>query len=127
MESPLKARAGLKVLIVDDDLITLEVARGWLEGAGYEVSTYSQSLGSSQLLSVVKPDVVLLDVNMPALSGVQLARLNAFQKIPVIFYSSKTKEELSRLVLEARVLGAIQKTSDANAFLSSFHRYVRHL
>ena len=63
------------VLVVDDDPIVLEVTRERLEGAGYIVYVREEALGTSQWSAEFQPDIVLLDVNMPALTGLDLAQL----------------------------------------------------
>ncbi len=63
------------VLVVDDDPIVLEVTRERLEGAGYVVHIREEALGTSQWTAEFQPDIVLLDVNMPALTGLDLAQL----------------------------------------------------
>ena len=59
----------LRVLVVDDDGMYLELVQRSLRGFGMEVTTTDSSLGVSNLIRRLEPDVVLLDVNIPALSG----------------------------------------------------------
>jgi CheY-like chemotaxis protein len=109
-----------RILVVDDDPITLEIARERLEGAGYQVITQEKALGTSLVVHKECPDVVLLDINMPTLSGLKLAGLNVFNGVPFIFHSGKEQAELDRLAAEARALGAIQKTGNAKKFIDAF-------
>ena len=81
-------RERLLVLVVDDDVIALEVARERLERLGLDVATRDQSLGTSRWILENKPDFVLLDLNMPALTGIELARLIRRHMTGVIVHSS---------------------------------------
>lgn len=110
-----------RVLVVDDDLLVTEIAKERLERAGYNVATRESALGISVLITTPeKPDVILLDLKMPGLSGVGLARLEALQKTPIIFHSSAPQEELDALSQQFGVLGGIQKTGNAVLFLTKF-------
>src|SRR6187402_70340 len=114
------------VLIVDDDPIVLEVTRERLEGAGYTVHVREEALGTSQWVAEFHPDIVLLDVNMPALTGPDLAQLMKKRKvtkdIAIILYSSLEPEQLQVKTRAIGAVGAIQKTGDARRFLAEFER-----
>ena len=114
------------VLVVDDDPIVLEVARERLEGAGYIVHTREEALGTSQWTAEFQPDIVLLDVNMPALTGPDLANLlkkrRATKDVPIILYSSLEPDELQAKVRATGAVGAIQKSADARRFMEEFER-----
>ena len=63
-----------RVLVVDDDPQIVELVRFWLEGAGYDVATASD--GREALVEVDRqaPDLIVLDVMMPNLSGLDVLR-----------------------------------------------------
>jgi CheY-like chemotaxis protein len=119
------------VLIVDDDPIVLEVTRERLESAGYQVHTREEALGTSQWTAEFQPDIVLLDVNMPALAGPELAQLlkkrRATKDIAIILYSSLESAELQSKLRTTGAVGAIQKTGDERRFLEDFERLAARL
>jgi PleD family two-component response regulator len=128
-ESP---RRPAKVLVVDDDPVVLEATRVRLENAGYEVHTREAALGTSEWVASAQPDVILLDVLMPALSGNELGailrRNSLTRSTAVIFHSTLPSGELEELVSNAGALGAIVKTSDDRRFVTEFGRLVnRHM
>jgi len=58
-----------KIMVVDDDRATLMVVRAVLESAKYEVVTAQSGEGCLNVVEKEKPDLILLDVRMPRLSG----------------------------------------------------------
>jgi len=122
----------LKILVIDDDPIVLETIRVRLERHAYNVTTRDQALGSTQAIRIERPDIVLLDVLMPALNGDHLAELLRADPSPhpmsIILHSSTPADELAALVNHTGALGAIQKTSDAERFMRIFNDLVsKHL
>jgi len=114
-------------LVVDDDPIALEVARERLERLGFIVTTRSQSLGTSAWILRERPNFVLLDVMMPALTGGELASLVRRRKLNtgIILHSSKPISELQEIVRETGALGAVTKTFGEYLFNYEVIRLVR--
>jgi len=104
-----------KILIVDDDIAHLDSTRGILEAEGYEVFTHNQPFGSTNAIVSIKPDLVLLDVNMPGLSGEKLAdvyRANARTRTSrVMLYSSNDEDALRDAARRLQLDGYICKGS----------------
>ncbi len=120
-----KARA--RILVVDDSAIVLAVCRERLEEAGYEVSVRESALGTSAMVMRDRPDAVLMDVDLPGLSGDQIASLirknDAGEGTPIIIlHSSLTAQVLSRLAEQCGAAGFIQKTDDDALFISQFNQ-----
>jgi CheY-like chemotaxis protein len=90
------------------------------------VHTREEALGTSQWTAEFPPDIVLLDVNMPALAGPELAQLlkkrRATKDIAIILYSSLEPAELQSKLRATGAVGAIQKTGDDRRFLEDFER-----
>jgi CheY-like chemotaxis protein len=119
-------RDRLRILVVDDDVIALEVARERLERLGLEVATRHQSLGTSRWILENKPDLVLLDLNMPALTGAELARIvKRHLTNGVIVHSSQSPEDLERVAREVGAIGGISKQLDDQDFAREMTRLIR--
>lgn len=99
------------VLIVDDDPIVLEVTKQRLEQLGFEVATRSESLGTSRWILENRPDLVLLDLMMPALTGSELARVLKRREVKtgIIVYSSLPQAHLDQVARDVGAVGAISK------------------
>jgi len=124
-----KHRAARRILVVDDDPIVLEVVRARLETAGHEVHTRENAIGTTQWVASHRPDFVLLDVSMPAISGNELVQLlkkrDLTSAVQVIFYSGLPSEQLNALVRESGALGAISKSADEATFMDEFDRLMQ--
>jgi CheY-like chemotaxis protein len=116
-----------RVMVVDDDPVTRQVVAAILGSQGYDVVLRAEALGTLAAISREQPDVVVLDVNLPGLSGDALARLVSLRKGPriqVILHSSQSEAELRRLVEESGALGSIEK-GDPRDFLGAFEALLR--
>ena len=82
-----------RVLVVDDDLITLELARGVLESADFTVSVADSGVQALSLFETEMPDLILLDVEMPELDGFgvcqRLRALSAGKNTPIIMMTGR--------------------------------------
>ncbi|MDQ6670504.1 MAG: response regulator [Chloroflexota bacterium] len=94
------ARAS-RILVVDDTPALLDVIRACLEQEGYHVRTCLESRFAAQMAREEHPDVIMLDVFMPEVSGWEvLADLRAepaFSRTPVIVCTAFVAEAMGRL------------------------------
>jgi DNA-binding response OmpR family regulator len=103
----------IRVLVVDDDVDQLMLLERTLNAYGFEVRTHRSSLGVSNLVRNALPDLVLLDVNIPALSGdkvLALARNQAPPTTRFILYSASDESKLRALALASGADGYISKS-----------------
>ena len=63
----------MKILLVDDYLDALDALSLYLVAVGFDVQTASDGLTGLDLALVFRPDVIVLDLQMPGLSGLELA------------------------------------------------------
>lgn len=120
------ARRRRTFLVVDDDLVVLEVTRERLERVGFEVVTRESALGTSAFIMKEKPDYVLLDVNMPGLTGDALAKLlkGRGPHSRVILHSCSDRKQLTKLAKECGAAGIIEKTGDERHFRAQLEVFV---
>ena len=88
----------IRILLVDDDRQNSEFLQKFLEVEGYEVTYAENGRKGWEAFSAAKPDLVLLDVNMPVMNGFELARLIREQDRDVlIFFLTDRTEKADRL------------------------------
>ncbi|MDR2432050.1 MAG: response regulator [Candidatus Margulisbacteria bacterium] len=63
-----------KIIIIDDEQSVLFLSKAILAAAGYEVLTESDSTKAYQAIAEQKPDLILLDIVMPEINGIELAK-----------------------------------------------------
>jgi CheY-like chemotaxis protein len=120
------SRQKLKIMVVDDSKLVLERVRHALERAGHVVTLRDSALGTVSAVLKECPDVLVLDVSMPALDGNRLAALvsEVKQDITLILHSARDERELEALTLQCGAHGYIKKSNDAQRFITEFNRIV---
>ena len=83
-----------RLLVVDDETRILNFLQSNLKAQGYEVVTASNGLEALEQFHASHPDLILLDILMPKMSGVEvLKEIRGFSTVPVIFLSAKGNEQ----------------------------------
>ena len=82
----------MKILIADDEESIIEVVKIYLEKEGYSVLTALDGDTALELEIAEKPDLLILDIMLPKMSGLELCRAIE-REVPVIFLTAKTSEE----------------------------------
>jgi len=83
-----------RVLVVDDDETVRDVVRRYLEVAGFEVDVAGDGTEGLRLFSTTGPDLVVLDVMMPGLNGLEVCRrLRQVSQVPVVMLTALGEEE----------------------------------
>ncbi len=107
-----------KILVIDDSSAARKIVSLTLERAGYEVIAKKQAVLVTSTIMREKPDVVLLDVNMPAIQGDKLVEIirghPAGAGTILLLYSVKPAVELEALAHQCGADGFIQKGADAS-------------
>jgi DNA-binding NtrC family response regulator len=75
-EEKKKPREGkeLGILVIDDDSEVQDLLRDFLSGEGYEVYLASNGIGGLSKVKSKKPDMVLIDINMPEMDGLEVLK-----------------------------------------------------
>lgn len=106
-----------KVLIIDDDPTHILYTQEILEADGHTVVTNRTGFGATLKVLKERPDVVLLDVNMPGLSGETVAtlldRCQEHKRMSILLYSSNDEESLRKAALSMGTAGYVMKGSPA--------------
>ena len=112
-----------RIMIVDDDTEFLDELKEILDTNGYNVAAFSSSETALKETYQFKPDLILLDVKMENLTGVQLAALlrlsNEIEKIPIIMMSGiYARRDIEESMKICRVNKYIKKPFTASSILS---------
>jgi DNA-binding response OmpR family regulator len=104
----------VRVLVVDDDPIQCEMVQRSLSREGFAVSTISSPMGVSNLIRTTAPDIVLLDLDLPAIPGdrlLELARKQAPKHTLFVFYSASDTTKLRQVSMINGADGWISKST----------------
>src|SRR5690554_7689197 len=85
---------GEKVLVVDDEQKIRDIVRLYLERDGFKVCEAKDGEEALDVFREIQPDMVILDLMLPKISGEELARLlRQTTDVPIIMLTAKTSEE----------------------------------
>jgi DNA-binding response OmpR family regulator len=119
----------IRILVVDDELDTLNLLRTILEISGYLPITTLNSTDAITLAEVEKPDVVLLDIMMPKLDGFTLCRMMranlATQHLPIIFVTAYSALDLEDRRIEAGGDMVIHKPIDMDVLIQAIKEAIK--
>lgn len=123
-----------KVLVVDDEEPILDLLKYNLEKAGFEVQTASDGLKAVEIAKKFYPEMVLLDIMMPGIDGVETCRrireIPELQKAFVIFLTARSEEYSEVAAFDVGADDYITKPIKPRALLSRiqavFRRDTKH-
>jgi two-component system phosphate regulon response regulator PhoB len=85
-----------KILVIDDEVDVTELLSYNLKQRGFVSQSVNDPKRALEAARTFKPDLIVLDIMMPDLSGLQVCRMirqeSSLKKIPIIFLSAKTEE-----------------------------------
>ena len=82
-----------KILVVDDEALLVKGIRFNLQNDGYEVLTGCDGVEAVELAKIQNPDLIVLDVMMPRLDGLQAcSKIREFSDVPIILLTAKADD-----------------------------------
>ncbi len=116
-----------KVMIVEDNPINMQLFSDILEASGYEVIQVTESTKAVEEIISIKPDIVLTDIQMPVISGLELTKMiksnNDIKNIPVIAITAFAMKGDEEKILEAGCDGYIAKPISIKPFLETVAKF----
>lgn len=113
---------GLTVLVVDDEAVNRQVVKNLLEPRGCVVLEAANGLEALEVTGDKSPDLILLDIMMPGLNGVEVLRrlreLRSLAELPIILLTARAGPEETRTGLEAGANDYITKPFRREEFLA---------
>jgi chemosensory pili system protein ChpA (sensor histidine kinase/response regulator) len=124
------SRSGAPLVMVVDDSLTVRKITGRMLGReGYEVATAKDGVDALQQLQDMKPDCILLDVEMPRMDGFEFARNvradAATRAIPIIMITSRTADKHRKHALEIGVNEYMGKPYQEDQLLALIKQYTQ--
>ncbi len=84
----------MKILIIEDEANIAQVIRLYLEQAGYTVISAADGVAGLELHAREHPDMVILDLMLPALDGMEVCRrIRAWAETPILMLTARQGEE----------------------------------
>ena len=117
----------ISVLVIDDDLGIRETLAEILRDAGYSVVTAIHGAQALELLSNIRPRVILLDLNMPVMNGRQFREAQkldpSLAEIPTVLLTAVDRMKMKEQNTELGTVDAIAKPIKLPNLLSIVERF----
>jgi signal transduction histidine kinase/CheY-like chemotaxis protein len=110
-------KRSIKILVIDDDIHTLKLAKKLLENEEYQVICEANSYKGLERVKIEKPQIIILDLMIPDLDGFEflerLRRTKIGKNVPVIVWTVKDLEKSDLLYLQKTAQAVIAKGKDS--------------
>jgi CheY-like chemotaxis protein len=96
----------LKILTIDDDPMATTLVSLMLQSYGMDVITANNGATGIQMAREESPDLVMLDMTMPEMDGLEVCKaIRSFSKIPILAYSAINDFDM---MLKAKIAGVTE-------------------
>jgi two-component system KDP operon response regulator KdpE len=119
--------AGAKVLVVDDEHAILRALTAALEARGYRVSTARTGHEALEQVAAHAPDVVLLDLGLPDLDGLEVCRrIRRWSEVPIVVLTAEGSDDMKVLALDEGADDYVTKPYSTPELLARLRVALRH-
>ncbi|HEU5374748.1 MAG TPA: response regulator transcription factor [Ktedonobacteraceae bacterium] len=120
-------KSGARILVVDDEREILRALQRNLSAHDYEVFTAESGEQALSEIAVHRPDLVLLDLSLPGISGLEVCRrVRAESNLPIVVLSVKDTEHDKVLALDLGADDYVSKPFGMNEVLARIRVALRH-
>lgn len=121
------SKSGARILVVDDEIEILRALQRSLVAHGFEVFTASDGEEALEEVAHHRPDIMLLDLGLPGISGLEVCRrVRAQSNLPIIVLSVKDTEKDKVLALDLGADDYVSKPFGINEVLARVRVALRH-
>lgn len=117
-----------KILIVEDNELNLKLFRDLLGAHGYETHETKEGLEAMPLTQKIKPDLILMDIQLPEISGLDVTRRikadASIADIPIIAVTAFAMKDDEEKILRAGCQAYISKPISIGPFLNTVRRFL---
>ncbi len=91
------------ILMIDDDTFFIRMVGGFLASEGHDVATAENAIDGKRMALELRPDLIIIDVNMPLEDGIAATARMRRQglSVPVIIFSGTTSDAITAQALAA--------------------------
>ena len=118
----------LTVMVVDDSITMRKVTGSMLERNGYNILTAKDGVDALAVIDTSRPDIILLDIEMPRMDGFEFARHlrndERFHDIPIIMVTSRTGEKHRERAMELAIESYLGKPFQEDELLENIAELV---
>jgi len=116
----------MRILIVDDERQITRVLRTSLQSSGYEVTVANNGLEAFDLFRSIAPDLVITDLAMPEMGGIELTRaIRSIAETPIIILSVREQETMKVAALDEGADDYVTKPFSARELVARVHAILR--
>jgi two-component system, OmpR family, KDP operon response regulator KdpE len=121
------SKSGARILVVDDEIEILRALQRSLTAHGFDVLTASTGEEALESIAHYRPDLMLLDLGLPGISGLEVCkRVRAQSNLPIIVLSVKDTERDKVLALDLGADDYVSKPFGMNEVLARIRVALRH-
>ncbi len=121
------SKGGARILVVDDEIEIVRALQRSLTAYGFEVFTAGSGEEALEAISHHRPDVILLDLGLPGMSGLEVCKeVRAQSNLPIIVLSVKDTERDKVLALDLGADDYVSKPFGMNEVLARIRVALRH-
>ncbi|HEX3438383.1 MAG TPA: response regulator transcription factor [Pseudacidobacterium sp.] len=115
-----------RVLVVDDELQITRVLRASLSAQGYDVRTANEPEEALRLVQEWPPDLIITDLMMPGMNGIELSRaIRAKSSVPILVLSVRDQERTKIEALDAGADDYVTKPFSTQELLARVRAHLR--
>jgi two-component system cell cycle response regulator DivK len=119
---------GKVVLHIEDNTDNRLLIRRLLQAYGYQVVDAENAKKALEILATQKPDLILMDINMPDVDGYtltnELKMMPALQGVPIVAITANVMKGDRERTLSAGCDGYIEKPIDVDRFIDQIERFI---
>ena len=118
-----------RVLVVDDNAMNVELVRAVLQADAFEVRAAGDALAATDIIRDFKPDIILMDVQLPGMDGLELTRHikagASTRHIAVVAFTAYAMQGDEERMLAAGCDGYVSKPIDVSTFAARIRGFLR--
>ena len=119
---------GKQVLIVEDNVLNMKLFNDLLEAHGYSTLKSSSGLEGFELARNHRPDLILMDIQLPEVSGIDIIKLlkenDDLRRIPVIAITAFAMKGDEERIRESGCEGYLSKPISVSKFIETVRSFI---